>query len=32
LQSAALRAELAALPGYDVSETGATRARIAAAL
>jgi len=31
LQTASLRAELAALPGYDVSQTGATRARIAAA-
>ena len=31
LHTAPLRAELAALPGYDVSETGATRARIAAA-
>ncbi len=31
MQTASLRAELAALPGYDVSETGATRLRIAAA-
>ena len=31
MQSASLRADLAALPGYDVSETGAARMRVAAA-